>query len=675
MVSATERESTASPIIVANSKFYYDQTGQRFLKTHTRNGVTIKTWYLGDGIEFREKYVGVTSNSTGTFDAYQATKYIYGADDKKLASITGSVQNSHPTATTSNMFALADSYSSSSITGLASKTFYTFYGIYAHENFVKFLRIGSFALAAILLILYLIYGQRRESTFPVWMRLTAATMLLSFLTVNCGTGNTPGSTPSDLGGLGTPGTSTTGAAPSNTFISALYTGLPVGTVYYSHNYLGSGALVTDSAGNEIFRITYTEYGEIDLANSGKFNPDTGEIEHHLDAALIAVTAVKYTGQQYDPETGFYYYNARYYDPQLGVFTSADTVYDNNAGSFGFNRHMYVAGNPVMHSDPSGHNFWKVLGVVAVIAAAVAATVLTAGAMAPATAAATTAGVGGSVATGTAVGVGTAAAGSSIGFGTAVGIGAVSGAAGGFVGGAGMAMVNGETNFGNILSAGLMGAYGGAVGGALGAGFGFAGNAVGKLGGFWGAAGKETLMAAGVFGRSFASTMVSGCLSTPDACNGDMMKNAAIGGAISLGAYQLGRLSAYRSLIKSDKQQFDPRTGEPNGKGLLRLAYARDRASFYGDGDPSVNQDYLDDAQKAANVTTPTSKTFGWKMLSYIPTLDAISNVHDDWLERMGYKVASATPFSVNAGTAALSFAYTQWDIALTTAEFYPWDRR
>jgi RHS repeat-associated protein len=121
-----------------------------------------------------------------------------------------------------------------------------------------------------------------------------------------------------------------------------------------HNHLGSGALVTDSAGNEVFRITYTEYGEIDLANSGKYNPATGEIEHHLDDVLIAITAVKYTGQEYDPETGFYYYNARYYDPQLGVFTTPDKKFDKNAGSFGFNRHMYVAGNPIMYSDPSGH---------------------------------------------------------------------------------------------------------------------------------------------------------------------------------------------------------------------------------------------------------------------------------------------------------------------------------
>ncbi|HRP70737.1 MAG TPA: hypothetical protein PLY93_14520, partial [Turneriella sp.] len=72
---------------VATTRFYYDHTGQRFLKTYTRNAVTIKTWYLGDGIELREKYNPSTGSGQAQFEAYQATKYIYGIDDKKVASI------------------------------------------------------------------------------------------------------------------------------------------------------------------------------------------------------------------------------------------------------------------------------------------------------------------------------------------------------------------------------------------------------------------------------------------------------------------------------------------------------------------------------------------------------------------------------------------------------------
>ncbi len=347
MTSATEVDPQNTATVVGDTKFYYDHTGQRFLKTHLRNGVLIKTWYLGDGIELREKYIGASQSSSGTFNAYQATKYIYGTDEKKLASITGNVQTTMPVAGAGAMFALADGYSSSSIGGLTNKVYYTFYGIYQHENTGKGLRIGTFAVLALLLILYLISTQRKEHEFPLWTRIAAITMLASFISVNCGSGNSPGSVPSDL------------ADSRNSIISALYTGLPTGTVYYSHNHLGSGALVTDSAGNEVFRITYTEYGEIDLANSGKYNPATGEIEHHLEDASVAITAVKYTGQEYDPETGFYYYNARYYDPQLGVFTTPDTEFDEEQGAFAFNRHMYVRGNPIIYTDPTGHFFLSI----------------------------------------------------------------------------------------------------------------------------------------------------------------------------------------------------------------------------------------------------------------------------------------------------------------------------
>ena len=62
---------------------------------------------------------------------------------------------------------------------------------------------------------------------------------------------------------------------------------------------------------------------------------------------------QYTGQQKD-STGLYYYNARYYDPQLGTFISPDTLVPEPGVLFDYNRYMYVRGNPVNFSDPSGH---------------------------------------------------------------------------------------------------------------------------------------------------------------------------------------------------------------------------------------------------------------------------------------------------------------------------------
>ncbi|MBX3724133.1 MAG: VCBS repeat-containing protein [Turneriella sp.] len=540
MTSATEVDPQNTATVVGDTKFYYDHTGQRFLKTHLRNGVLIKTWYLGDGIELREKYTGATGNSSGIFDAYQATKYIYGIDDKKLASITGSVQSSRPIAGAGAMFALADGYSSTSIAGLTNKVYYTFYGVFQHEHTGKTMRISALSLLALLLVLYLIYSNRRENEFPMWVRIASIAILVSFVSVNCGSGNAPGTIPNDL------------ANSRNSIISALYTGLPAGTVYYSHNHLGSGALVTDSAGNEIFRITYTEHGEIDLANSGKWNATLEVFERNVSDAEIAIIAVKYTGQEFDPETGFYYYNARYYDPQLGIFTTPDTEFDAGQGSFAYNRHMYVRGNPIMYNDPTGHFFFLVAAAIAVggaIAggtggdikgwlngtkqwdwkgaaggAALGVSLMAGGAAGMLAAGAMTSAIGG-----------TAAVTASVGNMMAVGMAA--GMAGGFAGAASGAWMMGA-NFGDGLMAGVRGGIFGGLGGAAGGAAGFAG--LSMFGdGFWGTTGAGAMAGgAGGFtagamnnwanGRSFGDGLRDGL--TAGAWGG------AIGGALAALTY-------------------------------------------------------------------------------------------------------------------------------------------
>ncbi len=60
------------------------------------------------------------------------------------------------------------------------------------------------------------------------------------------------------------------------------------------------------------------------------------------------------GQEYDPENSLYYYNARYYDPSIGIFTTADTIIPDESDPLSYNRHMYVRGNPINYTDPSGH---------------------------------------------------------------------------------------------------------------------------------------------------------------------------------------------------------------------------------------------------------------------------------------------------------------------------------
>lgn len=69
------------------------------------------------------------------------------------------------------------------------------------------------------------------------------------------------------------------------------------------DHLGSLSVITDTAGNKMQETCYYPFGGTRL--------NTGNIVKH-----------KYTGQEEDPETGLYFYNARYHDPILGRFISA-----------------------------------------------------------------------------------------------------------------------------------------------------------------------------------------------------------------------------------------------------------------------------------------------------------------------------------------------------------------
>ena len=141
----------------------------------------------------------------------------------------------------------------------------------------------------------------------------------------------------------------------NAGTTRLYDGLPSGTHYYSNDHLGSSTLITDESGNEVIRTNYTPYGEIDLIHTGKYDPNTNTLTKNAETdPEYSVLGVRFTGQEYDPESSLYYYNARYYDPSIGVFTTADIYVDGPYNYSGYNRYMYVGGNPVRYTDPTGH---------------------------------------------------------------------------------------------------------------------------------------------------------------------------------------------------------------------------------------------------------------------------------------------------------------------------------
>jgi RHS repeat-associated protein len=68
---------------------------------------------------------------------------------------------------------------------------------------------------------------------------------------------------------------------------------------------------------------------------------------------------RFTGQEWDSETGLYYFNARYYSPEQGRFTGVDP---GNAGAVmgdpqSWNGYAYVTNNPLSYTDPSGEGLF------------------------------------------------------------------------------------------------------------------------------------------------------------------------------------------------------------------------------------------------------------------------------------------------------------------------------
>ncbi len=110
----------------------------------------------------------------------------------------------------------------------------------------------------------------------------------------------------------------------------------VNTFYLLNDHLTSTAITTNSSGVRQTELRYFAYGGT-----------------RYDAGS-QMTLYRYTGQRVETGTGLYDYGARWYDPQIGRFLAADSIVPNPGDSQALNRYMYVLGNPLKYSDPSGH---------------------------------------------------------------------------------------------------------------------------------------------------------------------------------------------------------------------------------------------------------------------------------------------------------------------------------
>lgn len=117
---------------------------------------------------------------------------------------------------------------------------------------------------------------------------------------------------------------------------------PDGSLYCYHgDHLGSTSVVTNESGAQSEKVAYYPYGSL--------KEQVGEGSTYL-----------FTDQEYDDESGLYYYGARYYNPELTRFTQPDTITQNVYNPQNLNRYAYVLNNPVKYVDPTGNCFFPFL---------------------------------------------------------------------------------------------------------------------------------------------------------------------------------------------------------------------------------------------------------------------------------------------------------------------------
>ena len=103
------------------------------------------------------------------------------------------------------------------------------------------------------------------------------------------------------------------------------------TSYYQADVLSTITSLSNSAGALTNTYTYDSFGKLTTSTGSVVNP------------------LRYTGREFDPETGIYHYRARYYDPSVGRFISEDPI--RFWGGIDF--YAYTLNNPVNWIDPFG----------------------------------------------------------------------------------------------------------------------------------------------------------------------------------------------------------------------------------------------------------------------------------------------------------------------------------
>jgi len=96
-----------------------------------------------------------------------------------------------------------------------------------------------------------------------------------------------------------------------------------------------------------------------LANiQSAYDPTSPEPPAPSPAAWNRLT---YTGHEFDPETGLYYFKARFYDPELGRFYSKDPYLGDSLTPPILHRYLYAHANPLSFVDLTGYLAYRYFG--------------------------------------------------------------------------------------------------------------------------------------------------------------------------------------------------------------------------------------------------------------------------------------------------------------------------
>jgi RHS repeat-associated protein len=119
------------------------------------------------------------------------------------------------------------------------------------------------------------------------------------------------------------------------------------TFFYHADRLGSIRKLTDAAGVTVNAYEYDSFGK------------------RLAATEAVPQPYSFTGREFDPESGLYYYRARTYDPNAGRFMQEDPL---GFGAGDMNLYRYVENNGVNLIDPAGTANFRRAGAGVVSAA-------------------------------------------------------------------------------------------------------------------------------------------------------------------------------------------------------------------------------------------------------------------------------------------------------------------